>query len=374
MTTRVTFLLPTIGHPRHRKRVRIIRRLGHPVRVLAFRREYLNEPELDDIEILGTIEDEEYLRRSLVYARAVAKLRRAARESDVLYIFGVDLLAFAKAATRGMAHRPAFVVEVGDLPALVVNRGLSGLVARRIERAVLSGDEILVATTPAFVTKYFEGVQGLRNLRTHILENKVDPEVTPPPGPARDRGDGVLRIGWYGLIRCERSWAILKRLVTEGDGRIQVIVRGLPYLGLKDIAERVESLPNIEFRGRYTVPDDLQEMFGEVDMCWMAHHDPDRPYENWGWARSNRLYQSGWFCTPPIAQIDKDDALPTLQWNTGVAIDVTDEDRSVERLLGITNDELDTWVRNITAAPRSLYAYSDEHARLLEMVGEPAPK
>ena len=51
---RITFLLPTIGHPRHLKRIRALRRLGAETTVLAFSRQgHLPDDETPGLQVLG---------------------------------------------------------------------------------------------------------------------------------------------------------------------------------------------------------------------------------------------------------------------------------------------------------------------------------
>ncbi|MGH0037283.1 MAG: hypothetical protein ACQGVK_19835 [Myxococcota bacterium] len=366
---RITFLLSTVGHPRHRKRMRSLRRLGADTSALAFAREgHLRDDETPNLRILGEIGHEEVLKRVTTLARALRVVRESARHSDVLYTFGPDQLALARLAVAGLRPRPRLVVEIGDLHPLLVSGRPVARAGRAVERMMMRGDVLLVSTSPAFVEKYYREMLGMKSLRSLVIENKVDPDVTPEPLP-RDRDEsGPIRIGWFGLLRCERSWEVLSRVAREGEGRVRVILRGMPMARLADLAERVERVPNMEFGGRYSVPDDLPGMYGGVDLCWMVHHDTERPYESWGWARSNRLYQAGWFRTPIVGQSDKDDSTVLREHDLGMTIDVTDADASVAALLAVTRQDVARWRDRFEAVPRSVFALGDEHERLMELL------
>lgn len=370
---RITFVLPTLGHPRHRKRIRALRRLGAKVRVLAFERDGQLGDTDESVETLGAIANEEYLRRLGTYARATALIRSAARDSDAVYTFGTDLLGLVRAATVGLRGLQ-LAAEVGDIPGGLLGPSVRARLVRMTERRILAGDVLLVATSPPYVEQFYRGVQGLPNLRTLIIENKVDPDVTLPPASnvAREAG-APLRIGWFGLLRCEQSWRVLRRLADEAGDRVRIELRGIAFDRLAGLAAEAAARPNVTWHGRYSVPTDLPEMFSGVDLCWMVHHDLERPYENWGWARSNRLYQAGWYRTPLIAQEGKDDSNVVRQHDLGLVLDISKGRDAFERLLEISDEDLRRWRTNIEAAPLSLFALTDEHEQLLAALAGQVP-
>jgi succinoglycan biosynthesis protein ExoL len=229
-----------------------------------------------------------------------------------------------------------------------------------------------VSTSPGFVEKYYQDRLGMRDLPSLVIENKVDPDVTPKPLARAREARGPIRIGWFGMLRCERSWQLLRRVAREGDGRFQVVLRGVPTDRLADIPERVRDEPHIRYEGSYSVPDDLPEMYGDVDLCWMVHHDTQRPYESWRWARSNRLYQAGWYGTPMVGQVGKDDSTVLAEHGLGMTLDVADLERSAEAFRAIDREDVLRWRRRFAAVPESQFALSHEHESLLSLLGKPA--
>jgi len=370
---RITFLLPTIGHPRHRKRIRALRRLGADTRVLAFSRQgHLADDETPGVRVLGNIANEELWRRSATLIRALPVVRDAARNSDVVYAFGPDQLALARLALAGLRRPPRLAVEIGDLhPFLVAERPAAAL-GRAFEKFLLRNNVMLVSTSPGFVEKYYREKLGMKRLPSLVIENKVDPDVTPKPLTLAREPRGPIRIGWFGMLRCERSWEVLRRVAREGQGRFQIVLRGVPSDRLADLPERVRAEAHVEFCGSYSVPDDLPDMYGEIDLCWMVHHDTVRPYESWGWARSNRLYQAGWYGTPVIGQVDKDDSTVLAEHGLGMTIDVADVEASVTAFRDLDRADVSAWRRNFASVPESAFALSNEHELLLNALGQPA--
>ncbi len=120
------------------------------------------------------------------------------------------------------------------------------------------------------------------------------------------------------------------------------------------------------------MPDDLPEIYGDIDLCWMVHHDTERPYESWCWARSNRLYQAGWFGTPIVGQIGKDDSTVLAEHGLGMTIDVAEVDRSVAAFRDIDRQAVARWREQFASVPESVFALSNEHEQLLKILEKPA--
>lgn len=369
---RITFLLPTIGHPRHRKRIRALRCLGADTRVLAFSRQgHLEDDETQGLQVLGEIAHEEMWRRSATLMRALPVVREAARTSDVVYAFGPDQLALARLALAGLRRPPRLAVEIGDLHPFLVAEHPAAAIGRAFERLLMRKDVLLVSTSPGFVENYYRQKLGMKDLPSLVIENKVDPEVTLKPLALAREASGPIRIGWFGMLRCERSWDVLRQVAREGEGRFEIVLRGVPSDRLTDIPERVRAEDHMEFCGSYSVPDDLPEMYGDIDLCWMVHHDTVRPYESWGWARSNRLYQAGWYGTPVIGQIDKDDSTVLAEHGLGMTLDVTDVEGSVAAFRSLERIDVTAWRQNFATVPENVFALSNEHDHLLSALSQP---
>ena len=168
------------------------------------------------------------------------------------------------------------------------------------------------------------------------------------------------------MLRCVRSWSVLQELVRRAPDRFRVEMRGIVHDAVADVPKKAAASQGLAYHGRYKVPDDLPTMFDEVDLCWMVHHDSLRPYENWGWARSNRLYEAGWYNTPIIGQYDKDDSRVIEELDCGITLDISQPEEAIEKLLAIQPSDLRRWRENLRATPRERFALSDEHERLLQ--------
>jgi succinoglycan biosynthesis protein ExoL len=365
----ITFLLPVVGLPRHHKRIRALRRAGAETRQLGFERpDQLGAPDDQSVEALGVIRDRAYAERAATFLRALRLLRRELRDTDVVYCFGADLLALARAALLFSRRRPVLVLEVGDIVDSLVQPGLRGALARTLEKTLIGRGVLVVATSPAYLEQYYQGTLGLPDLNGFVIENKVDSEALPArPGPTAARA-GVLRVGYFGQIRCARSWEVLKALAERGGERVQIEVRGFAKGDMLERIADVDRFPNMQFLGRYSVPEDLASIYARVDVSWMAYWDVSE--DTWRWARSNRFYESCYFSTPMIGQAGKDDTRLVAEHDLGLSIDVTKPDEAVERILAIDLAHLEAWQANLAGLPSAVFALGREHEELLALLGD----
>jgi succinoglycan biosynthesis protein ExoL len=225
---------------------------------------------------------------------------------------------------------------------------------------------IVVATSPAYVSEYFKGWQHLNQVDYYVIENKLEPDGVSVPQVVRPvMPDGVLRIGYFGLLRCERSWEILKRAAKEGRGRLLIVVRGIP-MGLPNLVAEAQALPHIEYGGPYEAPADLPTLYSQIDMVWAAYGYMGRRIGNWRWARTNRFYESCFFGKPMFAQTDTADGHVVSELGLGTCVDMASIEKAAESILNISATDMEAWVSNLRCLAPELYVHTDEHQRLLD--------
>lgn len=362
----VLFVLPVVGQPRHSKRIGMAKAGGLEVSAAAFERDY-HKGRLPDCELatLGSVEHGGYLRRIPRLLAAVRRLRKISRHADVLYAFGPDM-AFVALAARGF-RRQAVVMEIGDLIAAQANPGMLGRLFRAAERVLAGRCGLIVTTTDAFLRNYYRewlrcGTPGM------VIENKVEAafadSVTPPPPPAgRPLADRPLRIGLFGLLRCRWSWQVLSALAERHPGRFEIVLAGFP-VDPPDVADQVKSRAGLTYLGQYKSPDDLERLYGQVDMVWACYH-PLRPdeYAYW-WARPNRFYESCLFRRPLFSRKGTCDAEQVDARRIGMTIEETDPVATADLVASVTAEDVGSWALNMSRLPRGDYAYTDEQDRL----------
>lgn len=103
----------------------------------------------------------------------------------------------------------------------------SNILARWMERALLRLCDLVVVSSPDFITCYFAPCQRL-SVPWRLLENKISVEQL----PARDfkvlaRLDSPpWVIGWFGTLRCVKSLEILCSIAEALGDRVLIYLRG----------------------------------------------------------------------------------------------------------------------------------------------------
>jgi succinoglycan biosynthesis protein ExoL len=160
---------------------------------------------------------------------------------------------------------------------------------------------LLVVSSPAFLENYFQPRHGGR-FRAFLAENRLPPGFAygprPDAEPARQEA-ARLAIGWFGVLRCQRSLSLLLAL-ADSNPSVRIVMRGYPSLSdIPDFVAQVGRRPNVELGGRYRWPDDLAAIYDSVDLVWAGDfHDPGA---NSRWLLPNRLYEGGYYGAPPLA-------------------------------------------------------------------------
>ncbi len=369
---RITFLLPVISQARYYKRIRALEKLGIQSKILAFEREYYpGKFRLHEYQLLGKIAHMQYYKRILPFMKALFKMRAAVKGTVVIYAFDLDMLILGWLASFGFHKRLKIVYEVGDIRNILIEKGFISQCMRFLERFFLQRTHLLVVTSKAFVSEYYQGIQGIKNLKYHVIENKVYANSLPQiQNYSCNMSDDILRIGYFGLIRCTRSWKVLKKLAVKGNGRIQVYVRGIPPIGNErlHLVEEAMLTPNISYDGPYVSPDDLPIIFGNVDMVWACYPYQGKEIGNWCWARTHRFYQACFFKKPIFALEGTEDGRAVNGLRIGACLDLADIDDAVNRILDINKAECDRWQKNLAKLPEEIYTDTDEHEQLLELI------
>ena len=305
---RVAYFVHDLSDAAVARRVRMLRRGGAEVVVLGFRRtanapdEVAGAPAVD----LGRTFDGRLKQRAAGVVRQVLgapALRAHVKDADVVMARSLESLAIA--STARALHRPAsrLVYECLDIHRLMLSQGLPGRALRALERALLRRSDLLVLSSEAFRRAYFEPLQGVgRTLRLPVFlaENKLLDFGAAPAGSLEPRAPGPpWRIGWFGMLRCRKSFDLLRGLAAALPGKVEVVISGRPSdREFADFAGEAARAPGVTFTGAYG-PADLERMYREVHFAWAIDYFEEGA--NSQWLLPNRIYESGRYGAVPIA-------------------------------------------------------------------------
>ncbi len=366
---RVLSVLPVLGHPRDSKRIAMLKQAGFAVEAVAFERDYHSGRMPDcPVDSLGEIPHGHYMQRLVKMATVLPKMRRAMRRNDIVYASGEDMAFMALLAGFGLG-KPV-VVEIGDIREIQVAPSLKGRLIRIIDKHFVNACSLLVATAPGFIDTYYRkwlkaSVPAMvieNKLESSLGETAISHEIAESLN-GRPLVDRPLRIGYFGLLRCDWSWQVLEALAMACPQDIEIVVAGYPMKPV-DISERSQKLSNVKFLGEFHSPDDLPGLYGRVDLVWGCYPFPAPGDWNWRWARTNRFYESCSFQTPIISLARSGDARDVERYNIGLIIEDEDVEKVVDTLCSIKPEHLETWQKNMSMLPRSVYAYTTETEEL----------
>jgi succinoglycan biosynthesis protein ExoL len=288
------------------KRTRMLLNGGADVRLAGFRR--VATP-VDAIHGCPTIDfgqtyNGQFMQRLLAIMRIIVGLRRYRSlftAADVIIARNLEMLAIGVCGRVWFNPSAGLVYECLDIHRLLLKPGFVGMAWRRLEGFLMRRAQALFTSSPSFVGNYFH-VYATARLPVRLIENKVLATTDFPPPNAMQQPHPSAppwRIGWFGIIRCRQSLAILVDLVKANPGKIEVVIRGRPALDqIPDFHAQVAAAPGITFQGSYQNPADLAVMYGNVHFTWAI--DMFEAGQNSAWLLPNRLYEGGIFGTIPI--------------------------------------------------------------------------
>lgn len=318
----VLYLVHDVSDPAVRRRFIMLKAGGARVTLAGFRR----TQELEDVEgltpiDLGITRDGRFAQRlgavAMAATRIAASLKSVAAP-DVIVARNLEMLALAQRARSAFSSSVPIVYECLDIHRLVLREDLLGRGLRGAERLLGRNVSLLLTSSPAFVSHYFERF-GQIDAPIELIENKLlelEPrfDLRPsqvPPLP--------WKIGWFGALRCRKSLELLADFTRSADGRFELVMRGRPALSeFPDFHGFVESEPHLAFKGAYRNPEDMADIYSQVHFSWAI--DFFEEGQNSTWLLPNRLYEGCRFGTVPIAMAGTETASFLERQNVGLVL------------------------------------------------------
>lgn len=323
MYVKIAYFVPDLTDSAARRRVRMFVRGGAEVTVAGFRRSASPVVELDGAPALdlGRTRDGRLLRRAASAVRVALDRERLAefvRGADVIVARNLETLLPAARARALSPSRPPLVYECLDIHRLLLSRRGDGRLLRSVEDRLWREVDLGLTSSPAFIRNYFAARGFPASMQ--VVENKVLALAAGerPHTRRRPAAGPPWRIGWFGIIRCRRSFNLLSRVTRAAGGAIEVVLRGKPSrASFADLERRVAGEPFMRFAGPYRNPEDLPAIYGDVHFAWAV--DYFEAGGNSEWLLPNRIYESCAYGAPPIALA----AVETGRWLTARGVGLT---------------------------------------------------
>jgi succinoglycan biosynthesis protein ExoL len=252
---------------------------------------------------LGLTQDGAFLKRirSVFSGATQAAADGALAKADVIYARNLDMLACAFLAKRKAKLDTPVIYECLDVHRLLSRRDVIGSLLRKLEGSLLRRSRGLVVSSPGFLKNHFERYFP-GQYKSYLVENRLatGADYGPRAASAVSPDGAPLRIGWVGMLRCQRSLDLLAGIADALGDQVEVKLHGLPARTEIPVFEPViDARANMSYAGRYRSPEDLAGIYEGLDVVWAG--DFMEAGYNSVWLLPNRIYEGGYYATPSIA-------------------------------------------------------------------------
>jgi glycosyltransferase involved in cell wall biosynthesis len=287
----IAYLVHDLNDAAVRRRVALFEAAGLRLRLAGFHRDAHVPATVGSAAVtpLGRTSDGALVQRALSVLRNVLwpfTTRRLTRDADVIVARNLETLVVARCARR---KGQRLVYECLDIHRLLLGDGLASRWLHRLEAWALKHVDLVFVSAPAFRDAYFRkhiGYEGDVLLVENLVprpEGGMPPVIEPPPPEP-------WVIGWFGMLRCRKTFGMLKALAAGSGGRIEVLIAGRASTDMFDDFDReAAEAPGVRFLGGYTA-EDLPRLFGQVHFVWAIDYFEEGL--NSVWLLPNRLYES----------------------------------------------------------------------------------
>ncbi|MDB5614618.1 MAG: hypothetical protein JWQ22_2271 [Devosia sp.] len=355
---RILYLVHNLADPAVGRRVAMFRQGGAEVEIAGFRRG--DAPAsllpLDTVVKLGTTHDGRMLQRlgaAVTAAWRAPNWAKSLRRPDVIVARNLEMLGVAQRLMRLWEVPPTLVYECLDIHRLMLRQDPIGRAMRALEQRFMRNVELVITSSPAFVRDYFD-IHGAPPIQ--LVENKVfAPGISEfGSNPALVDQPSVLRVGWFGALRCKASLTALDGLTRHLAGRVEVTLAGRPALTeFADFHGTVEQSPHLEFWGPFRYPDDLAGLYSAVHFVWAI--DFFEQGLNSNWLLPNRLYEGCLNGAIPIALSGTETARFIERLGIGVVIPDISQDTLMALFSGMTAERVRQLATDVAAQDRALF-------------------
>jgi GT2 family glycosyltransferase len=360
------------------RRVSMLEAGGATVTLAGFRRGKvtLSRPVL----VLGKTSNARMVQRIGAVGRAILSAKKSFRDvprPDVILARNLEMLALARRVQTLWPgqQKPGLVYEVLDIHRMMLGDGLRARVLRGVERAMARRIGLLLTSSPGFLRSYFTAYgQIAPTSPVHLVENKLNGFDLAPLADHVATARTVPTIGWFGILRCNASLALLDEVTRADPGRLKVVLSGRPALDeIPDFHAIVDSNPDLDFQGPYRNPDDLPRLYGSVDLAWLI--DRYDAGQNSDWLLPNRLYEGCRYGAVPLALAGTEVARRLDALGIGVVLPGLTAQGLVAGVTTLSRDDVRAKAALVAAVPQDQWtATRTDAVNLVRMLEQAATK
>ncbi|WP_157799365.1 glycosyltransferase family protein [Qipengyuania seohaensis] len=313
---------------------------------------------------LGQTHDARLGQRALLVAKAMVfrnALVKAIADCTIIVARNLEMLTLARSIAK---KHQTIVYELLDIHRTLLGTGLLSTFVRNVEKKALRSTAATIVSSDAYRHKYLKAVQ-----RHHgpviLVENKVSRGDAGANSPAKAQLQAPWRIGWFGMLRCRRSLDLLCEAAARSNGRIEVVLAGIPSLTeFEDFYGQVEHAEGVKFAGSYST-DELPELYSSVNFAWCI--DFFEEGLNSAWLLPNRLYEALSHAVIPVALVGTQTGHWLGRAGVGLCLSVAEDIAGV--MNSMDGSKLATLRKQISRLDPGTYAFSQsDHESLVRQL------
>lgn len=330
---KVVFILETIDAPRMMKRINEFISHQYEVEVYGFKHfkeKSLTPPSGFTINVIGEIKHANYFLRIKGIVKGVRKVLKATKDKDVLYyIPNVEVAMIFK-----LLSSADYVYEESDLKHTYVNSKLFQGLLERIDKIIIRKSVISAFTSEGFVKFHF-GDNPPQNIC--YVFNRLNIGILDLPVPEkRTMNIDNIKFGFVGKVSF-KSIVSFAKCIAEKYPKHEMHFYGTTNVKYEKFVEELSTHSNIHMHGRFKNPDDLPNIYKEVDIV-IALYDVDSV--NVLYAEPNKLYEAMYYRTPILVSSGTYLAEKVKRLGIGFDIDATNPANIDSFVSGLTEQML----------------------------------
>lgn len=338
---KIVFILTSISQPRCIKRIKSFINAGFDVKIYGFDRGAYNENAIiegHEIVVLGEQKNgaDYFSKLKQSYKTLNQIIRTEGKENTIFYCFGYMTALFV------MLKKLPYIYEISDiLYEKEKFRYIKGII-KKIDKDIVRKSVLTVMTSKGFMHHLF-GVEQPNNVI--IQPNRISSSFRYQNRPPIKGFDiSHLNFAFVGAIRFETIFNVAITIARHHQNH-QFHFYGESNLSQRAIA-LTQKYPNIFYHGSYKNPDDLTEIYNNIDIVVSCYDVKSIGVKV---AEPNKFYESMFFYKPIIVSENSFLSEQVERFGTGFSINPYVEADISDFITSLNEEMITTKTNNIKA-------------------------
>lgn len=340
----IVFLLASIDAPHIIKRIGEFIERGYKVNVFGFK--HFREPNLllpknINIEIIGVINQANYWKRIKTIVKGVRYVINKCKNKKVIYYLpSLDVAMFHRVFSTA-----PYIYEESDLKHTYVSSKLIQKILEVINKRIIKNARVSAFTSEGFLEYHF-GDKWPHN--SCLVPNRLNDGILNLQKESKGDIDiNHIKFAFVGKAQFMSTFLFAKYIV-ENYQQHEMHFYGTTDSRDAEVIERLKTYDNCFFHGRFSNPDDLPNIYKNVDIV-IALYDTDSI--NVLFAEPNKLYESIFFRTPIIVSSGTFLAKKISRLGIGYDLDATSRVSLDEFMDNLSEHDLKCKIKNASVIP-----------------------